>query len=341
MCLRKIRNFLFMKNNELQQQLFGLLKEKLPGHLSLVEELGELLDLGADSVYRRIRGEKPLDLIELKKICDHYHLSLDQMLQLENESVLFEAPGMIHGFGEFSGYMEAMLRQFRYFNSFASREIFYLCKDAPIWYFYLFPELAAFKTFFWSKTINNQPQLSNKVFSFEEFPYTDCFQLGQQVLEEHNQIPSVELWNLESIHSTINQIAYYRDAGNFRSTAELNAVVASFNQWIDHLQLQAEKGQKFMPGAKEVSYKAPIQFYVNELILGNNTMVIKLDKQALSMVTYSVFYYLFTKDSRFSDKAMHSFNTLLGRSALISKSGEKERNRFFNTLRNKVNRLVS
>ena len=46
---------------------------------------------------------------------------------------------------------------------------------------------------------------------------------------------------------------------------------------IDHLQMQAEKGVKFMPGDTDVSHKAPIQFYINELILGNNTMAMKLD----------------------------------------------------------------
>ena len=231
-----------MKNNEIQQQLFSVLKQKLPAHISLVDELGDLLGLSADSVYRRIRGEKPIDLIELKKICDHYRLSLDQLLQLQNESVLFDAPGMNRSPGDFVEHMKAILAQFHYFNSFTKKEIFYLCKDAPIWYFYLFPELASFKTFFWSKTINNQPHLANKQFSFAEFPYEDCFAVGQQILEEHNKIKSVELWNLESIHSTINQIAYYRDAGHFKSPGELTAVIASFHQWLDHLQLQAEKG---------------------------------------------------------------------------------------------------
>ncbi|MEI9809220.1 MAG: hypothetical protein WDO16_15910 [Bacteroidota bacterium] len=47
-----------MDTNELQQQLFAYLKENIPAHLSLVDELCDLLDLGADSVYRRIRGEK-------------------------------------------------------------------------------------------------------------------------------------------------------------------------------------------------------------------------------------------------------------------------------------------
>jgi len=328
-----------METNELQQQLFTYLKENIPPHLSLVDELCDLLNLSHDSVYRRIRGEKPITLTELKMLCEHYHLSLDQLLQLRNESVLFDAPGMNTAPGEFVEYVKGMLAQFTYFNSFKAREIYYLCKDSTIWNFYLFPELAAFKTFFWSKTINNQASLKHKIFSYEEFPYSECFEIGQKVLQEYNQIPCVELWNLESMHSTINQIAYYRDAGNFKTNHDFDLVLQSFHQMIDHLQLQAEKGVKFMPGASEVSYRAPIQFYVNELILGNNTMVIKLDSKQLTMVTYSVFHYLFTKDPRFSAKVMNSFDALLGRSSHISRTGEKDRNRFFNTLREKVNGL--
>ena len=81
-----------METNQLQQQLFSFLKDSIPPHLSLVDELCDLLNLSHDSVYRRIRGEKPISLAELKIICEKYHISLDQLLQLENESVLFDAP---------------------------------------------------------------------------------------------------------------------------------------------------------------------------------------------------------------------------------------------------------
>ena len=80
-----------------------------------------------------------------------------------------------------------------------------------------------------SKLFSGQRQLiiirdlANKLFSLEEYPYKDCFTIGQQVLQLHNQIPSVELWNLESIHSTINQVAYYKDAGNFKSPRDFDA----------------------------------------------------------------------------------------------------------------------
>ena len=323
----------------MQQQLFRHIKETLPPHLSLVDELCQLLDLSSDSVYRRIRGEKPVTLTELKVICEHYRLSLDQLLSLNNESVLFQAPGILNPSIPFATHMQGMLEQFKYFNSFKQREIFYLCKDAPFWYFYLFPGIAAFKTFFWMKTINNEPGLATTTFSLEEHGFHECFAIGQQILEEHSVMNTVELWNLESIHSTINQIAYYREAGIFRSQKDLLAVVDSFVQMLDHVQAQAVKGAKFMPGATAVGHKGSIQFYVNELILGNNTILLNLDNKRLSMVTYSVFSYLITQDERFATKAFDTFNTLLGRSSLVSRSGEKERNRFFNTLRDKVNQL--
>lgn len=326
-----------MQNLNLQYQLFNYLREQLPAHLSLINELCDLLNLSPDSVYRRIRGEKELTLTELKKICVHYQLSLDHLLELHTDAVLFNAPETNGLSSDFDEYLSDMLKQFKYFNSFGKREMNYLCKDSTLWNFYLFPELAAFKTFFWSKTINKHSDLYDKVFSYEEFPYTECFKTGQQILREYNQIPSLELWNQESLHSTINQIAYYRDTGNFKTNDDFELVLASFHKMIDHLKLQTEKGVKFMPGDTDVSYKAPIQFYVNELILGNNTMVITLDNQILTMVSYSVLHYLFTKNAKFSSKVLESFETLLSRSSLISKSGEKDRNRFFNALRQKIN----
>lgn len=328
-----------MISDNLQLQLFSYLKEVIPAHLSMVDELGNLLNISPDSVYRRIRGEKEISINELKQICVHYQLSLDHLLELNRDSVLFNAPGMNGLTVEFNDYLSDMLKQLKYFNSFEKKEMNYLCKDSTLWNFYLFPELAAFKTFFWTKTINQHPDLHDKTFSFDEFPFTDCFKLGQQILQEYNQIPSLELWNLESMHSTINQISYYKDAGNFKTNADLELVLESFHKTISHLQLQAEKGVKFMPGATDVSYKAPIQFYVNELILGNNTMVINLNGKNLTMVTYSVFHYLFTRNPDFSSRVLDSFNILLSRSTLISKSAEKERNRFFNTLRQKINEL--
>ena len=328
-----------MAETDLQKELFVLIKNTLPSHISLVDAIADLLNISYDSVYRRIRGEKPITLNELKILCEHFHLSLDQILQFKNESVVFNAPEINGSDPDFREYLKGVLKQMKYFNSFEKREMLYQCKDAPFFYFYLFPEIGAFKTFCWVKTVLNHPDYKDKTFSLHEFPFEDCNQLGQQIIKEYSILPSTELWNFESLNSTINQLEYYRDAGLFKSEKDFSEVLHSFEKMLDHIQEQAQLGIKFMPAGTDVTHKAPFKFYVNEIILGNNTFLLDLNGERLSIITYNVLDYLLTRDMRFSKKLFDGFSTLVSRSTLISGTGEKERNKFFRVQREKIIQL--
>ena len=83
-----------MESAQLQQAFFNTVKSTIPSHISMVDSIAEILNISYDSVYRRIRGEKPLSMSEIKKLCDHFHISLDQVLQLESDNVVFHAPGI-------------------------------------------------------------------------------------------------------------------------------------------------------------------------------------------------------------------------------------------------------
>ena len=328
-----------MENNQLQLDFFNYLKSTLPPHISLADELCDLLDISTDSAYRRLRGEKPLTFSEIKVIAEKFHVSLDQVLNLQNDTVAFRAPDLVTNHATFADYLKHIIQGVAFFHQFKDKKMMYLCKDASLWYFYVYPELAAFKTFFFLRSLRNESSLLNKKFSLKEFSFEDCFQLGQQLLKVFNDIPCEELWNNESWNSTINQVAYYKDAGIFSSNDDYERVIDSIIKTIDHLEMQATVGQKFMPGESDVKYRAPIQIYVNDLIIGNNTIYGEVDGNKVSWVTYSVLNTLITKDKRFNDHLFQSYYTLRSRSALVSGTGERERVRFFNSLRDKVNSL--
>lgn len=328
-----------MNTSELQQQLFSHLKNQLPTHLSLSDELCQLLNISADSAYRRIRGEKQLTLAELKMICDRYQLSLDQLLQLQTDTVVFRASDLHKTSFPFNEILSNLLLQVGHFNSYREKHILYLCKDIPIWHFFHFPELAAFKTFFWAKTIHNDPAYASRQFSLKEFDNETNYKTGQQIIREYNQIPSVEIWNQESINSTISQLGFYKEAGVFRDKKEIGQVLDAFIHTLEHLQHQAEKGTKFMAGDSEVLYRAPVQLYINEVVIGSNTILTRLDGQAMSFIPYNVFSFLSTKDQLFGESIERSIGIIQSRSTLISNTGEKERNRFFNVMKDRVNDL--
>ena len=323
---------------DLQQQLFNFIKSSQP-HISLADELCDLLDISHDSAYRRIRGEKPLTLNELKRICERYHISLDQVLQLQNDAVVFHASDINRPVFLFIDYLKGMRQQFKYLNSFKERQMLYLCKDLPIWQFYLFPELAIFKTFFWIKTLLNQPEYNRQQFSLSGNSLDECLEIGRQINREYNQLPCTELWNRESINSTLSQIQYCKDADIFKTRTDLEAVVDSFEKTLDHLEQQAEKGLKFIPGGSDVTYRSPLQMYINEVVIGSNTILAEVDETKISFIPYNVFSYMITRDVRFNESTFHAFKNLVSRSTLISGTGEKERNKFFRLLKEKVRDL--
>lgn len=325
-----------MEDNSIQKELFLHIKNALPPHVSMVDEIGELLGLSYDSVYRRIRGEKPVTLNELKLLCERFHLSLDQVLQLHTDKVLFtdmEANGAVSSFME---YLQGLIKQLQYFNSFKDREMLYLSKDIPVFYFFYSEDLAAFKSFFWSKSILNDPAYADVTFSLNNFDGKPFFELGQQLIAEYNKMPCKELWNYESINSTILQIQFYRDAGIFESEEDYNKVLDSCDFMLQHIQKQVEKGHKFLPGVDEAGYGAPLKLYINEIILGNNSIMVQGDDTRIAVINHIVLKYISTTDKKFTEKAFANFNNLLSRSLLISETGEKDRNKFFKVLKDRI-----
>lgn len=326
-----------MESPNLQQSFFASIRNVIPPNISLADEIADVLKLSYDSVYRRIRGEKPITLDEVKLLCDHFRISLDEVLQVHSDSVVFHAPG-INGSTEFENYWTGLHSELQYFNSFGDKQMYYLCKDLPIWYFFLFPEIAAFKMFCWVKTIQNNPAFAHKVFSLAEDGFEEQYRIGQDILKEYLRLPCVELWSYETINSTINQVRYYREAQLFATNEDFELVLLSLRRMLRHLREQAEKGKKFMPGTSAELSSNNYHLYINEVLLGNNTILISLDKVIHCYINYNGIDYFKTRDARFTKKLMEHFNTLISRSAYISNTGEKFRNSYFAILEEKINR---
>jgi plasmid maintenance system antidote protein VapI len=74
---------------KIQTALFQAIKHRLPENFSFVHEIAELLGISYDSAYRRIRGDKPLTLVELIKLNEKFGLSVDTFLNVETNNVVF------------------------------------------------------------------------------------------------------------------------------------------------------------------------------------------------------------------------------------------------------------
>src|SRR4051812_31802115 len=107
-----------MNRQNTQVVLFQHLRALLPPHLSMADELADLLEISPDSAYRRIRAEKPISIEELEKICVHYNISMDQLLHLKTDSFLFTGKLLVDREQSFDNWLDNLLQLLGVINSF-------------------------------------------------------------------------------------------------------------------------------------------------------------------------------------------------------------------------------
>lgn len=326
-----------MDSADIQVSFFQHIKSLLPPHLSLVDEVADLLGISTDSAYRRIRAEKPVTLDELHKISVHYKVSLDQFLHLQNDSFLFSGKLAAGTDNFYDLWLQKLLQDLTFMNTFEYKYLYYLTKDIPFIIFFQFPELAAFKSFFWMRSILHYEGLKGKKFSLKG-TNSQFDEIARKITRLYNQIPATEIWNTESVNTTIRQIEFYRESNAFESKDEIEIIYAKFNELIDHIERQAESGKKFTVGENPDLSKATFTMFNNEVVLGDNTCLAELGKMRITYLNHSVINFITTRDERFNQYIFESIRNLINKSTQISVVGEKDRSRFFSKIRDEVNK---
>ncbi|HRH71068.1 MAG TPA: hypothetical protein PLB89_16310 [Flavobacteriales bacterium] len=144
-------------------------------------------------------------------------------------------------------------------------------------------------------------------------------------------------WNAECLTSTLRQMVFYRDPGTFAMEEEAQLLFDRLLDLLSHLEAQVEAGVKFTMGEAASSGSAAYRVFVNEVMLGDN-MIYADNGQVRVFVNHDVINYFGTTDEHFTAETYRNLQNIMQRSTLISGTGEKERHRFFRTMREEVER---
>ncbi len=326
-----------MDSPDLQQKLFQSIKTRMPADASVADEIAGLLNISSDSAYRRMRGEKQLTFEELVKLCTNYKISLDQLMNIQTGAFLFQGNLLNEKNHRYDAYLTGMMHTMAYFTSTEQKEIYYLCKDVPLFHHWQVREFAAFKYFFWMGILIYFPEFRNRKVTMSE--YTDeQWNMGQKILGYYNLLDSFEVWNQGSLNATMHQIDYFREAGMFHSDEDVLLVYESLERSMDHLEEQAKLGHKFDINDPTKKPLGKFQMYINDIIILDNSILIVQDNSKMAVVLHSVINYMMTRDLNFCENLNQYIQNLLRRSTLISETSEKERARFFRIIRERIGR---
>ncbi len=322
------------KSDDIQLLLFDQLKCHAISNVSLVDTLAGLLNISNDAVYRRMRGEKRLDLDELTRICTHFNVSFDAVAGAEMQSLHFGyAPLDLEDAVVYKHYMKQLLQSFTALMKATEKEVYCMAIDIPMFHFLPYTELTLFKVFSWSNSTGtfqgNFPEFCRMIKDDE------LIGIYKQLAEAYNAIPSVEIWTDRTFDAILRLIDYYFESGYFSSTDEALLLCKQLLEMINSINLWSTRGSKDeLPG--KVHYK----LYLSGIELENNFVVMKQEQTTSCIIKLYTINSMVTTNKDFCNESMKWINNAIHKSTLISGASQKESFKFFNLLTQKVRYLI-
>lgn len=299
--------------------------------MSLADELSELLNISRDSAYRRMRGETVLSLDEVRILSNRYAVSLDALLSPAAETVSFQVKSMNQEDFTLEKWMASISGYLDMLTSFpeTDKELLYDSKDLPIFHFFQFPRLAAFKLYFWMKAFSRESRSDSEKYH-QNLVRSELTTAGERIWDKYARLPSTEIIRYEMLTVTLRQIEYMHESGMFRDHEEARNLCDDCTTLTSHLQLQAKMGTKVTFGQDHGGAK--LVLYLNDLLIGSNTILFKMGSRRITVITPNNFDLLTTSHEPFCQLTESHINNLIDKSVLISMTAEKERNKFFNQM---------
>jgi hypothetical protein len=310
---------------QMQEVFIKHLKQVIPSNVSLVDDIADLLKISNDSAYRRLRNETELSLDETYKICKHYRISIDSVFSNKNDSVTCNYIKLTDSTLNFEAYLTGILQQLLRLQKSEDAKIIYAAEEIPIFHSFFSKELAAFKLFYWQRSVLNVPEYQTKKFDWDSIPEKQL-QLAHDIYQNYLKVPSTEIWTDETIQTTVKQIEYYFESGAFKDKEDTIVVLQELKKMMLAINRYSEHENKSENNKLVVT---PFSLYNSDLVIGTNCIHINVDHTAYSYISFNTMNSLTTSNQQFCEEIEHWMKNLIKKSTLISGIAEKQRFQFF------------
>lgn len=314
-------------NNNLQK----IIRNVLSSESSVTNTLMDILPLGREAIYRRLRGEVPFSLYEASLIAKKLNLSLDVITDMDIEVDTFfklEAQKFydmqdsdflrINDLIDLLGLVskEPMSQQVFIANTFS---------EFPSHMFYSFVQYTSFRwTCLNSELVNIVP--------FHEMNFSEkMYMTSQELVSNVMKIKDTSyIWDRSIFNSMVQEIKYFSSV-NLIDEKSVKMLKTDLFRLLDYLEKIAETGE-FETGNK-------VHLYIANISIGTKYYCLESENTNFSMIGAFALDYVISKDKKAFEKTKSVIQYLKRVSSLISGCGEIERRDFFINQRKIVNTL--
>jgi plasmid maintenance system antidote protein VapI len=303
--------------------LIKLLEQLIASKKTSPQELATLLIVSKDTIYKRLHRTSAFTIDEVFILQQHFGFSIDAMapkplamqkMFITKEFELLDTPQ-----NTMANYINKLLADFTQLGTLGAPHLYYAAKDLPLFCFFSSPVLTSFKLYFWYITIFDAQathiKYSNKWLS------KDILDKANMLYQMYNNIPSTEIWNTETINSTLHQIEYAFTTGLI-SKKDAIEILDALRSYIDKLRQHATDENK----ANGVAFN----MYLNEILLLDNSVLFEIGSFKLFYLPYQTLNFINTSDAIFTNKVKAWYNKQISKSILISGNAQRDRLRLIN-----------
>lgn len=320
------------QTKNIQNSFIEKIKAAIPQNENLVQSIADILNVSVDSAYRRIRGEKLFNINEVALLCSALKINFDSNINANSNQAYFNFNNLERDKTKFKNWLTTILDNLKQISARPENNIIYSADDVPIWHHFNDDLLTRFKLFYWLKTILCDADFIDKKFNAQLIP-EELVTIAKEVSLYYNQTTSTEIWTEDTFNSTLKQVEYFWDSGFFSTQKDAFNICSSIKNEITILQKMCERSSKLDNG------KENFTMYCSEVMVGNNSIVAQIGLTKLSYVSYNTFNMMTTANTSFVNEAEEWLRNLMKKSILISGISEKQRNRFFNKIYQKIDKL--
>ncbi len=316
--------------NTINTTLIETVRKKLPPKASLAKTLMDILFLGKEAVYRRLRGEVPFTLSEASIISRKIGISLDRIVGVSfNNTAVFDM-NVVHHDNPFDSYYSIIDKYVR---------IFQLLKDDPTSEMGTSSNIIP-QTLYLKHDILSKFRLFKWMYQNENIPCThfDELEVPQKLVDKQKEFTNLAqyvrstdyIWDCMIFQHMVNDIRYFADV-RLISNDNKEQIKEDLLKLTGELEELAAKGKS--------EFDNDVRIYISNINFEATYSYIETNSLQFSMIRVYAINSITTQDYDAFCSLKEWIQSLKKFSTMISGSGELQRILFFEKQREIIGTL--
>ena len=322
-------------SKSIQQKEYLNQVQTLIAPVSLPHVLEAQFHTSLSGAYRRMNGETLLTFDEVSWLLATYPVSLESSLR--PNTIRYTVPALHAQPQSPSAYLDLIEKDLTVLAAEPTCLIQYMANEIPFFYYLLSPELAYFKLYMWGFTVWEISGKTNEPFDMDVFK-KDAHLNNQikRLIVLYSSIASEEIWNINMLDTTLNQIQYCRDANRFKNPTDADFLVEILRGLLEKLKSIVAASKKL----HDYSNQTPIalnRIWYSEIFHNNMFIIANLPQIHILYSAFDVPNFIKSIESSMTEYSTAFFErTKKLSSQLDNTSNTRHSTRFFNRLEQRI-----